>query len=417
MKKININSEIKVFILLIFAYMAISLFESDNIFYIIPLIILGVVLIILWKNDLVNWCRKNYSLFKEIRNREYFFVREEGYRTDIKKRRELGAAVYYVTNFSFLALILIIVLFMKIFGEHSINVNINALLLIAGLSLAVFGILWNLRHYFTTIYYYIIPIIVLPYYWDNVDRISDIDNITRYFFYIIIIYILFTLSMPFHYLRKITRSTLLYGAVFSFLLSLFSEYFLPDIISKSFYPQISSEVIDEITKNIESVEIQEYISTTPDVRKLFEFYVRNLVDFRIQQELEIFPKINFLWTTAYVIGSWIISLKLNFGNYIAKEINRKIEESSEIRYSDLRDLIYYGDSLLSDKILSIPECKDKILQEESTKSFEDDKGGYKKIKGAENFIKNSILNCLKKLVNARSKSQEAEQTDKGRTEV
>ena len=83
------------------------MFVNDNIFYkLIALCIFG-GLVFSWKSKLVVWLKNKNNLLKDIRKRKYFYITEKGYKTDLKKRRELGSAIYAFSNIGFIVLIMI----------------------------------------------------------------------------------------------------------------------------------------------------------------------------------------------------------------------------------------------------------------------------------------------------------------------
>ena len=64
-------------------------------------------LVFSWKSKLVVWLKNKNNLLKDIRKRKYFYITEKGYKTDLKKRRELGSAIYAFSNIGFIVLIMI----------------------------------------------------------------------------------------------------------------------------------------------------------------------------------------------------------------------------------------------------------------------------------------------------------------------
>ena len=82
----------------------------------------------------------------------------------------------------------------------------------------------------------------------------------------------------------------------------------------------------------------------------------------INSELSL---MRFLMLTSYSIGSIIINLKIKLGESKSKDIYDKIILSEEVKYTELRDCIFYGGAKYEDKILSNPDYRFIILKEES----------------------------------------------------
>ncbi|HFR3676808.1 TPA: hypothetical protein ACHVD8_002246, partial [Streptococcus suis] len=88
------NSNIKQFISIFLGFIAMHLVTTNNKILMLLSMVIIVSLICSWYSSLKIWVRKVGLLYKEIRARKYFFVTDNGYRTDLKKRRELGENIY-----------------------------------------------------------------------------------------------------------------------------------------------------------------------------------------------------------------------------------------------------------------------------------------------------------------------------------
>ncbi|EGS28745.1 hypothetical protein FSLSAGS3026_00165 [Streptococcus agalactiae FSL S3-026] len=58
-------------------YLAAYLFVQNNFFSKFLAVIIIVGLVFVWRNNLFQWIKLKYELFKHIRNRDYFFVTEK----------------------------------------------------------------------------------------------------------------------------------------------------------------------------------------------------------------------------------------------------------------------------------------------------------------------------------------------------
>lgn len=101
------KDEIKKLISIFLGYLAAILFVDEKIFCKLIAVCIFGGLIFFWKSNLVAWLKNKYYLLKDIRKRKYFYITEKGYKTDLKKRRELGSAIYAFSNIGFIVLIMI----------------------------------------------------------------------------------------------------------------------------------------------------------------------------------------------------------------------------------------------------------------------------------------------------------------------
>ncbi len=156
-------------------YLAAYLFVQNNFFSKFLAVIIIVGLVFVWRNNLFQWIKLKYELFKHIRNRDYFFVTEKGYKTDLQKRRELGNAVYALTNIAFIIVVFIFSIITKLFDIQSMGWG--QLLIIGALYIAMFGIVLAVRNYLTGLYYYLLPWLVIVCTVDYVGSYSSIEAI------------------------------------------------------------------------------------------------------------------------------------------------------------------------------------------------------------------------------------------------
>ena len=89
----------------------------------------------------------------------------------------------------------------------------------------------------------------------------------------------------------------------------------------------------------------------------------------IKSKLKIFSTINFLWLSGYVLGSFIINIKLKLGELRASNIYDSILYSENAAYEDLRDTIYFGGETYKNRIIDNAAYRKIIYNEESKREF------------------------------------------------
>ena len=179
------KKETKQLISIGFGYLATFLFVQDKFFTYIIALCIFVGLVLFWRKNLIQWMEVNYNLFRDIRKRKYFFVTEKGYKTDLKKRRDLGSAVYWLTNVGLIVIILVLSFINKIFGVQVAGLGLW--LFYGGTIVAFLGILFAIRNYLTGLYYYLLPLIVVLF---TIDYVHSYTNIKTIVIFIVAVLIL-----------------------------------------------------------------------------------------------------------------------------------------------------------------------------------------------------------------------------------
>ena len=338
----KIKLELQIFISTILGYIGLVLFLRPNNLGKFVAICIFIGLLFFWKNKLINKVQLKWNLLKEIRRRKYFYITEKGYKTDLKKRRELGSAVYLLTNIGFMVIIAVV----SLFNLNNLGVfkGLIVILLIGAMIIAVVGIINAAKNYLTGLYYYLIPMVILLFTLDYVKSFSDIKSILIYIIWVFIAYSVFVILLPLHSLRKITNTTWLFGVLTTLLVPLLLEYFFKYYIVNEVYGQISNEPITlETLMNLNlSAEVISFFKENPDVIEL----IKRLREMSISIEIHSFTSelsvIRFLLLTAYSLGTIIITSKIKLGKSKAKDLYNKIKSSPEVQYSELRDCIFYG---------------------------------------------------------------------------
>jgi hypothetical protein len=347
-------------------YFAAFLFVQDKFFTYIISFCIFVGLVLVWRKNLIQWMKVNYNLFKDIRKRKYFFVTEKSYKTDLKKRRDLGSAVYSLTNVGFIILILTLSFINKIFGVQIASLGVK--LIWGGIIVAFLGILFAIRNYLTGLYYYLLPWIVILCTIDYVHSYSNIEAIVIFIVVVLISYIVLTLSFPLHSLRKITSSTWIFGALTTFLIPLLLEYIFKYYVTDTIHSELINRpiTIESLENSNISMDIISFVKENPVIIELISRFRDISVSYElnfISSELSV---VRFLLLTSYSIGTIIITLKIKLGESKAKDIFSKIKSERDVSYSELRDCIFYGGDKYEDKIMGNPIFETIILRKEES---------------------------------------------------
>lgn len=217
-----------------------------------------------------------------------------------------------------------------------------------GVILIIFSLLFAvsmwMRNYFSTVYYYIIPILFLSYF-SKFSEISILDKGINYLIGTSISYMIIVVLMPIYILRNIMDLTWLFGVLTSILIQLSIEYKLIEL------SQVSS-----------------------------------------QNQIII-----FLCLSAYSIGTIFINLKIKLGDIKAKEIYEEIylQDVEQVSYTLLKDCVYYGGEKYEEKIMENKHFRNIVEQAEGNviKITDDIWFGRTMLK-----IKEVILRLLKKSI-------------------
>lgn len=362
------NIDMKRIISILFGALSIYLVTTGNKWLVTLSIIIIIGLIYFWHDFLKKWLCNMSVLYHEVRMREYFFVTDEGYRTDLKKRRELGEKIYKITNFSFFTVIILLVGLSIIFGKITIPISVLSSVF---LWIATAGIMLQARNYLTSLYYYLIPIIPVLLYIDLLKR-SEILALIIFFVLIAIIYLIFVLIVPIHSLRKINNTTLIFGVLLSIAVPILFEYIISIHFSDYFLSTINPLVYKEFMQSIESKQVYNFIIDNPDISNLLKIILDTLGRVELNEEKEIFSRMSFLWLSSYAIGSLIINAKLKIGSLVAKDLFMKVQQAvhkENVKYELLRDCVYFGDERIQDFIVFDEVFYSIIQREERQKQF------------------------------------------------
>ena len=392
----NMKKETKQLISIGFGYLATFLFVQDKFFTYIIALCIFVGLVLFWRKNLIQWMEVNYNLFRDIRKRKYFFVTEKGYKTDLKKRRDLGSAVYWLTNVGLIVIILVLSFINKIFGVQVAGLGLW--LFYGGTIVAFLGILFAIRNYLTGLYYYLLPLIVVLFTIDYVHSYTNIKTIVIFIVAVLILYILLTLSLPLHSLRKITSSTCIFGVLTTFLIPLLLEYIFKYYVMDTIHGNVVNIpiTIESLENSNISMEIISFAKKNPVIIELINRFRDISVSYELNSMSSELSVIRFLLLTSYSIGTIIITLKIKLGESKAKDIFSKIKSlGGHVEYSDLRDCIFYGGEKYEDKIMGNPYFESIILSEEE--SFDKYIEGTWWIKYPSKFVRGCSF-FLKKLI-------------------
>ncbi|WP_414255974.1 hypothetical protein [Streptococcus cristatus] len=360
----KIKLELQIFISTILGYIGLALFIQPNNLAKFVAICIFIGLLFFWKNKLINKVQLKWNLLKEIRRRKYFYITEKGYKTDLKKRRELGSAVYLLTNIGFIVIIAVI----SLFNLNNLGVfkGLIAIVAIGAMIIALAGIIIAAKNYLTGLYYYLIPLAMLLFTLDYVKSFSDIKSIVVYIILVFIAYSVFAILLPLHSLRKITNMTWLFGVLTTLLVPLLIEYFFQYFIINEINGQISNESItlETLMKLNLSTEVISFFKENPDAIELIKRFREMSVSFEIHSLTSELSVIRFLLLTAYSLGTIIITSKIKLGKSKAKDLYNKINSSLEVQYSELRDCIFYGGEEYENRIMDNEILRSKIISEE-----------------------------------------------------
>lgn len=361
----NFRKETKQLISYGMGYLAAFLFVQEHFFLKFIAIVIIIEILIFGKNSLFQWLKIKYRLFKHIRNRDYYFVTEKGYKTDLKKRRELGNAVYALTNIGFVIVILLFSGITSIFNIQS--VGWGGVIIRGSLYIAMFGILFAARNYLTGLYYYLLPWIAMLCTIDYVDSYSSIEAIAMYILVALVSYINLTLLLPLHSLRKITGGTWIFGVLTTLLVPLLLEHILKyhmlDALQNDF---ISNPITIDLLKdeNI-STSVLSFVEENPIILEFVNRFKEMSVSYEFNSMTSELSVIRFLVLTSYSLGTIIIMLKIKLGESKAKDIYSRIKLSNCVQYRELRDCIFYGGEKYEDRIMGNPFFELVIVSEEN----------------------------------------------------
>ncbi|MCB4943722.1 hypothetical protein LGV92_06355 [Streptococcus mutans] len=358
------KSETKKIVSFVLGYLATFLFVRDEQYLQFISFIIFIGLVVFWRNEFCQWIKLKYKLFKNIRSKSYFFITDNGYKTDLKKRRDLGSAIYELTNIGLLTIIIILSFINKIFGVQL--TGLGRWLIFGGTVVAMFGILFAIRNYLTGLYYYLLPWIVILCTVDYVHSYSNIKAIIIFIVAVLISYILLTLSLPLHSLRKITNGTWIFGVLTTLLIPLLLEYIFKYYMMDTIRGELISKpiTVELLEKSNISTDIIAFVKVNPIIIELINRFRDMSVSYELDSMGNELSVVRFLVLTSYSLGNIIITLKIKLGESKAEDIYSKIKSAQNVKYSELRDCIFYGGKEYEDKIMGSPVFESIILSEE-----------------------------------------------------
>ena len=325
-------------------------------------------MLVLWWRKIRKVWANTIKLRQRIQKRFYFYVTESGYKTDIIKRRKIGKVILITAYGIFFVLGISFTLFNRIgLNLHKIKilgVGINVVSLIVML-LVLTAVLLNMRYYWTSLYYYVIPIVSLGLSSVKIDDIGSTESIIRYFCFVIIMYLIFTLLLPVPYLRKVTNSTLIFGALFSIIVPTLMEHILSNYVIGQF---AQSTMTVQNLSNVLPRDFYDSLYKSGFIKEINET-IELLFLVIIKSKLKIFSTINFLWLSGYVLGSFIINIKLRLGEMRASSIYDRILYGEKVTYNALRDVVYFGGESYKNRIIDNVVYRTIIYNKESKKEF------------------------------------------------
>lgn len=322
-------------------------------------------MLILWWKEIVQKWKETSRLHKEIKERLFFNLTELRYETDVIKRRKVGEVVL----FSAYGLFLAVGIFFYLFNKVGINLY-KIGFLGNGLAYIIFGLVFiaivmHIRYYWISVYYYVIPILSLSFLNVTLEEIGKTESIIRYFCFVVVLYVILTLLLPVPYLRKVTSSTLIFGALFSIIVPIFMEHILSNYVMEQFSQNIvkMQEIYNYLPKDFLNF-LNEH-GLVNEINEIIELIFVTI----FRSELKVFSTINFLWLSGYVIGSIIINIKLKLGEMRATAIYDKLLSDQEVEYSDLRDAVYFGGDTFKHRVVDNVVYRKIIYDTESEKEF------------------------------------------------
>lgn len=325
-------------------------------------------MLVLWRREIIKEWINTKKLRQRIQKRFYFYVTESGYKTDIIKRRKIGRVVLLTVYGIFFALGILFYLFNIIgLNLHKIKilgVGIDVVSLIVML-LVLAVVLLNMRYYWTSLYYYVIPIVSLGLSSVKIEDIGSTESIIKYFCFLIMMYVIFVLLLPIPYLRKVTSSTLIFGALLSIIIPVLIEHILSNYIIGQFtQPTMIMHKFSNILPN-EFNYLLHKSGYTDEINEIIELLFLVI----IKSKLKIFSTINFLWLSGYVLGSFVINIKLKLGEMRASSIYDRIIYGGKVTYNTLRDVVYFGGDSYKNRIIDNVVFRTIIYNKESKKEF------------------------------------------------
>lgn len=322
-------------------------------------------MLIYWRKEIVQKLKKTWELRRKIRQHEYFNITELRYKTDIKKRREVSY-VFLIAAYGVLFVLESLFRLFNYFRIDIYNISFSKIIVIVILSLVFIAIVLWARYYWTSFYYYVIPLFSFTFLSGGFDDIGSVSNILKYFVGVLIIYTFFTILLPIPYLRKVTRTIFVFGAVFSILIPTFTEHILSSyMINKFPYHNLTMGKVSSLAlpKQISAMlNNQEILEIVNDVAK--EIY-----PLMINHHLASISTLGFLTLSGYTLGSLVINAKIKLGDLRAKQIYDSLQTSHSVNYFYLRDIIYYGGEAYQNRILDNLCYREIIFDHESSIEF------------------------------------------------
>lgn len=316
-------------------------------------------LVIFWGREIISKCKHTVSLIREIRQRRYFYVTDTDYESDVVKRREVGTSIIIFAYGFFFAVLSLIYIFFQV----GIASNLRYYLGVIAACLVLIAIFFRMRYYLTSCYYYLLPIIILSvneslFSW---EKIGSTNSIFVYFIICGISYLVFSLILPVPYLRKVSNTTLIVGAMVSIVVPTLMEYIITNHLIEQIYTD--NKALQVLLTDLPE-QLDKFTNSDNSIKEL----LNNLSILIIKDQMKVFSTVNFLWLSGYVIGSFIINIKLKIGTMKANMLyDRRFD--ADIRYETLRDIVYFGGDSFKNRIVDNSEYRRIIYEREEKEQF------------------------------------------------
>ena len=316
-------------------------------------------LLFYWSKEIIINCKKTIALRKEIRRRTYFYVTDTDYESDVVKRREVGQNFVSLAYGIFLAFGAVLYLFFQI----GIDLNKKGYISVIVFSLVFIAFFSYVRYYWTSFYYYLLPIIILSvneslFSW---EKIGSTNSIIVYFIICGISYLVFSLILPVPYLRKVSNTTLIVGAMVSIVVPTLMEYIITNHIIEQIYTD--NKALQVLLTDLPE-QLDKFANSDNSIKEL----LNNLSILIIKDKMKVFSTVNFLWLSGYAIGSFIINMKLKLATIKAKALYEDCFDGNK-SYEILRDIVYFGGDEFKNRIVDNSEYRRIITEREEKEQF------------------------------------------------
>lgn len=365
------NQQKKALVILIFFIIAPYILLENNFQTGFSLYIVILTICMLYFNRIT--IKKNITTFltnrKRVNNLNYYFFNDIFKSIDRQKRISNISILNNIGIISYVVGVLFISsltsLLNQLFGKSSIIEIFTLICILFLLLFLLWGWLTSMAFKYTTLFYCCIPFIAYIIYILFEVKLTGIPTSLKLCLFLIIsasIYLLFTIALPLHILRKLNSKTVIISALLTVFTTLMiqSSPLLTELLLKNEQLFLTKEMIQK--DSAFSNEIKAFLMNE-DIIRLINHFIRKEY---VSEFSGILSLISTGVTLSFLFGGLFVTLRLSRAKSSAKKIlYTSLFNNNDVSYETLIECAYKGGDEYEHIILSNTKYLEVIKQYEA----------------------------------------------------